>query len=203
MYSFTKRLNKKGDKMKNRIIYTLLLTVLLYVLPLTSVYASESVEEGTVVTETITVGGITMTVDEYEDFMVKLDACDTEEDIYSLYQSMGMDTSSLDNAFSGSLETSESETEDNTDNTDHVDSNVDSMSTSVIENNEEETDNSVETNVEPGEKNDDNENAGEFTYEYDNSKGTTVIKAVASVVGAVTVGLVGYIVVMKKKKDKK
>ncbi|SEK17686.1 hypothetical protein SAMN02910377_00094 [Pseudobutyrivibrio ruminis] len=189
--------------MKNRIIYTLLLTVLLYVLPLTSVYASESVEEGTVVTETITVGGITMTVDEYEDFMVKLDACDTEEDIYSLYQSMGMDTSSLDNAFSGSLETSESETEDNTDNTDHVDSNVDSMSTSVIENNEEETDNSVETNVEPGEKNDDNENAGEFTYEYDNSKGTTVIKAVASVVGAVTVGLVGYIVVMKKKKDKK
>ena len=189
--------------MKNRIIYTVLLTVLLCVSPLNSVHATESVEEDTVVTETITVGGITMTVDEYEDFMVKLDACDTEEDIYSLYQSMGMDTSSLDNAFNESSEASESGTEEKTDNTDHADSNIENTSTAVTGKNEEETDNSVEVTVAPRENNNDNENAGEFSYEYDNSKGATIIKIVASVIGSIALGLVGYIAVMRKRKAKK
>ena len=189
--------------MKNRTIYALLLTVLLSMAPFSKVYASEAVEDETVVTENITVGGVSMTRDEFEDFKTRLDSCETEEDVYSLYQSMGMDTSSLDNAFNESSETSESGTEEKTDDTDHADSNKDNTSTAVTGDNEEEIDNSVEATVAPRENNNAKENAGEFSYEYDNSKGAAIIKIVTGIIGAIALGLVGYIAVMRKRKAKK
>ena len=189
--------------MRNKIICAMLLTLIISIVPINTVHASEEVEDETVVTENITFGGVSMTRDEFEDFKTRLDSCETEEDVYSLYQSMGMDTSSLDNAFNESSEASESGTEEKTDNKDHADSNIDNTSTAVTGNNEEETDNSVEVTVAPRENNNDNENAGEFSYEYDNSKGVAIIKIVASVIGAIAIGLVGYIAFMRKRKAKK
>lgn len=190
--------------MKKSIIYGMLLALMISIVPINIVYASEVVEEDTIINDTITVGGVSMTTAEYEDFKLRLDSCNTKEDIYSLYQSMGMDTSSLDQAFNESSETSDSELEGKEDD---AENNVNNSDATVTDNDEEESIGSDEATVEPREENTEseiqNESAGEFSYEYDNSEGTTTLKAVAGVIGAISAGLVGYIVVMRKKKAKK
>ncbi len=148
------------------------------------------------------INGISMTEEEYQSFISKLDTCKSKEDYYNLYQSMGMDTSELDKVYANinDEESSDDSSEDTSnisesnDDDDEVCYETPQDETEVIEDKSENEKLDKKNIIEQSDKGD----SDEFSYQYDNTKAIIIIKIVVLLMATITVGIVIYLIKHKK-----